>query len=110
MPQVLLSRDEAGSKALKLQLVHRQYGATAYVGDTGSDVRHAHAADLQAVAVSYGYADADDLTAAGPNLVLDTAAELASWCRVWHRGGHRNGLRHHDPDEPGPRPAVGGSA
>ncbi|WP_179199724.1 HAD family hydrolase [Streptomyces sp. NRRL B-24572] len=110
MPRVLLSRDEAGSKALKLQLMHRQYGATAYIGDTGSDIRHAHAADLEAVAVSYGYADVDDLTAAGPDLVLHTAAELASWCRVWHRGGHRNGLRRHDPDEPGPRPAIGGRA
>ncbi|MEV7277718.1 HAD hydrolase-like protein [Streptomyces sp. NPDC093111] len=47
-------------------------GATAYVGDTGSDVRHARAADLRAIAVSYGYADIADLTTAGPDLVLHT--------------------------------------
>lgn len=41
MPRVLLTRDEDGSKTLKLQLLQRQHGAAAYVGDTGSDVRHA---------------------------------------------------------------------
>ncbi|MFE1377768.1 HAD family hydrolase [Streptomyces sp. NPDC058740] len=57
---------------LAARLLHRQHGATAYVGDTGSDVRHARAAGLRAIAVSYGYADIDDLARAGPDLVLHT--------------------------------------
>ncbi|GHG12136.1 HAD family hydrolase [Streptomyces filamentosus] len=80
MPRILLTRDEDGNKTLKLQLLQRQQGATAYVGDTGSDVRHARAAGLRAIAVSYGYADIADLTTAGPDLVLHTPAELATWC------------------------------
>ncbi|MFF7780003.1 HAD family hydrolase [Streptomyces tanashiensis] len=81
MPSVLLSRDEDGSKELKLRRLHRQHGATAYVGDTGSDVRHARAAGLRAIAVGYGYADIDDLATAGPDLVLHTPAGLDAWCR-----------------------------
>ncbi|WP_369148140.1 HAD family hydrolase [Streptomyces sp. R44] len=79
MPGVLLSRDEDGRKELKLRLLHRQHGATAYVGDTGSDVRHARAAGLRAIAISYGYADIDDLIAAGPDFVLHTPAGLDAW-------------------------------
>ena len=81
MPRVLLSRDEAGSKTDKLRGLREGYGATAYVGDTGSDVRHARSAGLIAVAVAYGYAGCDDLTAAGPDHLLATPAALAAWCR-----------------------------
>ncbi|MFD0077181.1 HAD family hydrolase [Streptomyces sp. NPDC127166] len=76
---MLLSRDEDGRKELELRLLHRQHGATAYVGDTGSDVRHARAAGLRAIAISYGYADIDDLIAAGPDFVLHTPAGLDAW-------------------------------
>ncbi|MFF8617946.1 HAD family hydrolase [Streptomyces sp. NPDC015350] len=82
MPQVLLSRDEPGSKTDKLRNLRTSYGAGAYVGDTGSDVRHAHAAGLTAIAVAYGYASRKDLTAAGPDRILAAPADLAAWCRT----------------------------
>ncbi|MFI8459105.1 HAD family hydrolase [Kitasatospora sp. NPDC085464] len=80
MPRVLLSRDEQGSKADKLQFLRTWHGAKTYIGDTGSDVRHAHAAGLTAIAVSYGYANLEDLTAARPDQLLATPASLAAWC------------------------------
>ncbi|MFD7323946.1 HAD family hydrolase [Streptomyces sp. NPDC059875] len=82
MPRVLLSRDETGSKTDKLRSLRTRYGATAYVGDTGSDVHHAHGAGLTAIAVAYGYASREDLTAARPDHLLATPADLAAWCRV----------------------------
>ncbi|MEU7028894.1 HAD hydrolase-like protein [Streptomyces sp. NPDC046275] len=99
MPRILLSRDEPGSKTDKLRELRIRYGASAYVGDTGSDVRHAHAAELTAIAVAYGYASREDLTAAVPHLLLETPADLAAWCRA-HTG---------DPD-PAPAPASSGTA
>ena len=80
MPRVLLSRDEQGSKSDKLRLLRDRYGATAYVGDTGSDVRHAHAVGLTAIAVAYGYAGREDLLASRPEHLLATPADLAAWC------------------------------
>ncbi|MGW6602614.1 HAD family hydrolase [Streptomyces sp. NPDC055036] len=94
MPQVLLSRDEPGSKTDKLRDLRTQYGASAYVGDTGSDVRHAHAAGLTAIAVAYGYASREDVTAARPDRILDTPADLAAWCQA-----------HTAPQGPAPAPA-----
>ncbi|GAB3120822.1 hypothetical protein GCM10027160_37460 [Streptomyces calidiresistens] len=85
MPRILLSRDEPGSKTDRLRDLRTRYGAGAYVGDTGSDVRHAHAAGLSAIAVAYGYASREDLAAAGPDRILATPADLAAWCRA-HTG------------------------
>ncbi|MFD6334852.1 HAD family hydrolase [Streptomyces niveus] len=82
MPQVILSRDEPGSKTEKLRALRQRHRATAYVGDTGSDVRHARAASLTAIAVAYGYASRQDLTAARPDHLLATPADLAAWCRT----------------------------
>ncbi|BAU88082.1 hydrolase [Streptomyces laurentii] len=82
MPRVLLTRDDTGSKTDKLRYLAGRHGVTTYIGDTGSDIRHAKAAGLRAIAVAYGYANADDLTAAGPDLVLHTPADLAAWCRL----------------------------
>lgn len=82
MPRILLSRDEPGSKTDKLRDLRTRCGASAYVGDTGSDVRHAHAAGLTAVAVAYGYASCEDLAAAGPDRLLATPSDLAAWCRA----------------------------
>ncbi|MDN3260827.1 HAD hydrolase-like protein [Streptomyces sp. CSDS2] len=82
MPRILLSRDQPGGKTDKLRDLRTRYGATVYVGDTGSDVRHARAAGLTPVAVAYGYASREDLTAAGPDHLLDTPADLAAWCRT----------------------------
>ncbi|MFI5986962.1 HAD family hydrolase [Streptomyces sp. NPDC051555] len=81
MPRILLARDDPGSKTDKLRALREEHGASAYVGDTGSDVRHAHAAGLIAVAVAYGYASEADLKAAGPEHLLATPADLAAWCR-----------------------------
>ncbi|MDH6145859.1 MULTISPECIES: HAD family hydrolase [Kitasatospora] len=82
MPRELLSREQPGSKTDKLVKLRDEHGATAYTGDTGSDVRHARAAGLETVAVAYGYADLADLTAAAPDHLLTTPAELAAWCRA----------------------------
>ncbi|MGW7304061.1 HAD family hydrolase [Streptomyces sp. NPDC054835] len=82
MPRVLLSRDDKGSKTDKLRHLRHQYGARAYVGDTGSDVRHARAAGFLAIAVLYGYAAEEDLAEAIPDTVITTPAELATWCRA----------------------------
>lgn len=87
MPRVLLSRDEPGSKTAKLRILRQQYGATGYVGDTGSDVWHARAAGLQAIAVAYGYAGLDDLTGAEPDRLLTTPADVAAWCQAQPSGG-----------------------
>ncbi|KOT46746.1 hypothetical protein ADK41_00580 [Streptomyces caelestis] len=86
MPRILLSRDEPGSKTDKLRDLRTRWGASAYVGDTGSDVRHAHAAGLTAIAVAYGYASREDLTRAEPARLLDTPADLAAWCRIQAAG------------------------
>ncbi|KUN17619.1 hypothetical protein AQJ11_37795 [Streptomyces corchorusii] len=88
MPRILLSRDEPGSKADKLRDLRDRYGATAYVGDTGSDVHHAHAAGLTAIAVAYGYASRDDLTAAAPDRILANPADLAAYCQARITGRH----------------------
>jgi phosphoglycolate phosphatase-like HAD superfamily hydrolase len=96
MPRVLLSRDEPGGKTDKLRHLRTRHGATVYVGDTGSDVRHARAAGLTAVAVAYGYASREDLVAAGPDRLMDTPADLAAWCHAQTSGN--------DP-VPAPRPA-----
>ncbi|MFI2906817.1 HAD family hydrolase [Streptomyces sp. PDY-4] len=86
MPRILLSRDEPGSKTDKLRDLRTRWGASAYVGDTGSDVRHAHAAGLTAIAVAYGYASREDLTRAEPARLLGTPADLATWCRAQTAG------------------------
>ncbi|GLX22505.1 HAD family hydrolase [Streptomyces lavendulae] len=82
MPRVLLSRDEPGSKTAKLRLLRTRHGATAYVGDTGSDVLHAHAAGLSAIAVAYGYASREDLAAAAPERILSSPGDLAAYCQA----------------------------
>ncbi|MFI5857402.1 hypothetical protein [Streptomyces parvulus] len=52
IPQTLLGRDETGSKTDELCDLRARWSATAYVGDTGSSVRHAHPADMTAIAVA----------------------------------------------------------
>ena len=86
MPRILLSRDEPGSKTDKLRDLRTRWGASAYVGDTGSDVRHAHAAGLCAIAVAYGYASREDLISAEPDRLLGTPADLAAWCQAQAAG------------------------
>jgi phosphoglycolate phosphatase-like HAD superfamily hydrolase len=47
------------------------------VGDTGVDVRSAHAAGALAVGVLCGFGEPNDLTEA--DLVIDSTAELGGW-------------------------------
>lgn len=49
------------------------------VGDSANDIRAARAAGFLAVAVNYGYGDAAELTAAGPDAVLDSLTRLPAW-------------------------------
>jgi phosphoglycolate phosphatase len=55
------------------------HGAVAYVGDTPSDMRAARAAESVAVGVPSGPHPADELRAAGADLVLASLDEFAGW-------------------------------
>ncbi len=48
------------------------------IGDTTFDMAMARAANIMAVGVSWGYHDAHELTAAGANVVIDSAHDLAA--------------------------------
>lgn len=50
--------------------------ACAYVGDAVVDIRAAQAAGMRAVGVTWGAGTADELRAAGPDAVTNTAGEL----------------------------------
>jgi phosphoglycolate phosphatase len=54
-------------------------GQSCMVGDSANDVRAARGAGFQAVAVSYGYGDASELAAAGPEIVLESLRQLPAW-------------------------------
>ena len=57
----------------------REYGASAYVGDHVGDVRGAHAAGALSVAVATGPCAADELRAAGAEVVLDDLTAFPGW-------------------------------
>ncbi|MFE6775322.1 HAD family hydrolase [Streptomyces sp. NPDC057702] len=61
----------------------REYGASVYVGDHVGDVRGAHTAGALAVAVSTGPCDADELRAAGADVVLADLTEFPAWWRAY---------------------------
>jgi phosphoglycolate phosphatase len=52
------------------------------VGDTPLDVHAARACGVRAVAVATGTATRDELAACGPDVLLDTLAELPAWHRA----------------------------
>jgi len=56
-----------------------EYGATVYVGDHVGDVRGAHRAGALAVAVATGPCDADELRAAGADVVLTDLTGFPAW-------------------------------
>jgi phosphoglycolate phosphatase len=57
----------------------REHGAAVYVGDTVPDVDAARAAGAVALGVATGPVTADDLRAAGADVVLPTLAGFATW-------------------------------
>jgi len=59
--------------------VLRAHHAFAYLGDTTADMVAAHAAGATAVGVATGPAAADDLWAAGAEVVLSSLAEFPAW-------------------------------
>jgi phosphoglycolate phosphatase-like HAD superfamily hydrolase len=56
-----------------------EHGATVYVGDTPPDMDAAHLAGATAVAVPSGPFSADELRAAGADVVLGSLLELPAW-------------------------------
>ncbi|MFI2434462.1 HAD family hydrolase [Streptomyces sp. NPDC018693] len=57
----------------------REHGASVYVGDHVGDIRGARAAGALAVTVPTGPCAADELRAAGADVVLDDLAEFPAW-------------------------------
>ncbi|SED48768.1 phosphoglycolate phosphatase [Streptomyces sp. 2231.1] len=57
----------------------REYGASVYVGDHTGDVRGARTAGALSVAVATGPCPADELRAAGADVVLDDLAPFPAW-------------------------------
>ncbi|MGH3655349.1 MAG: HAD family hydrolase [Micromonosporaceae bacterium] len=60
-------------------VVLREHGASVYVGDHLGDVRAAHAGGALSVAVATGPIPADDLRAAGADVVLDRLTGFPAW-------------------------------
>jgi phosphoglycolate phosphatase len=56
-----------------------EHGAVAYVGDTPSDMTAAHTAGAVAIGVPSGPHPADELRAAGAEVVLASLADFGAW-------------------------------
>ncbi|WP_411079757.1 HAD family hydrolase [Streptomyces sp. cmx-18-6] len=61
----------------------REHGAQVYVGDHTGDVRGARAAGALSVAVPTGPCDAEELRAAGADVVLRDLTEFPAWLRAF---------------------------
>ncbi|MEW2066291.1 HAD family hydrolase [Streptomyces sp. NPDC007346] len=61
----------------------REHGAQVYVGDHVGDVRGARAAGALSVAVTTGPCDAQELRAAGADVVLADLTEFPAWLRTF---------------------------
>ncbi|MEU0136434.1 HAD hydrolase-like protein [Streptomyces sp. NPDC006296] len=59
-----------------------EHGARIYVGDHTGDVRGAHAADALAVGVPTGPCDAEELRAAGADVILPDLTAFPAWLRT----------------------------
>lgn len=64
-----------------------EHGASIYVGDTPSDVEGARAAGALAICVPTGPHDADELRAAGADVVLTSLVEFPVWFRTFPDAG-----------------------
>ncbi|MEV5874178.1 HAD family hydrolase [Streptomyces sp. NPDC052101] len=65
----------------------REYGASVYVGDHVGDIRGARAAGALSVAVATGPCPADELRAAGADVVLDDLAAFPDWLTGYRATG-----------------------
>ncbi|MGW1026071.1 HAD family hydrolase [Streptomyces sp. NPDC002577] len=63
----------------------REHDASVYVGDHTGDVRGARTADALSVAVSTGPCDAEELRAAGADVVLGDLTEFPAWLADHYR-------------------------
>ncbi|MEE1736102.1 HAD family hydrolase [Streptomyces sp. BE147] len=84
-PDELIGRLWAEAKARALI----EHGAQVYVGDHTGDVRGARAAGALSVGVTTGPCDADELRAAGADVVLPDLTGFPAWLRAFEesRGG-----------------------
>ncbi|MYR41125.1 haloacid dehalogenase-like hydrolase [Streptomyces sp. SID5910] len=82
-PDAVIGDLWAEQKAVAL----REHGADVYVGDHLGDIRGARAADALSVAVASGPCSAEDLRAAGADVVLADLTEFPEWL-----AGYRDGL------------------
>ena len=73
----------------------RRHGALAYVGDHRGDVQGARAAGALAVAVPTGPHSADQLLAAGADVVLDDLTAFTAWLEAWAWGRSGAPARHY---------------
>ncbi|MBQ0829297.1 HAD family hydrolase [Streptomyces tagetis] len=64
----------------------REHGASVYVGDHTGDVRGARAAGAHAVAVVSGPCDAEQLRAAGADVVLGGLTQFPEWFAAYREG------------------------
>jgi phosphoglycolate phosphatase len=64
-----------------------EHGATVYVGDTPPDMNAAHLAHAVAVGVPSGPFTADELRAAGADIVLDCLLDFPDWFRGLRASG-----------------------
>jgi phosphoglycolate phosphatase len=62
-----------------------EHGAAAYVGDTPADVAAAHAAGAARVAVASGPHPAEELRAAGADVVLASLCDFPPWFARWRQ-------------------------
>ncbi|MFJ9708370.1 HAD family hydrolase [Streptomyces sp. NPDC101234] len=67
----------------------REHGAGVYVGDHVGDVRGARRAGALSVAVATGPCDADELRAAGADVVLTDLTELPAWLAAYREDASR---------------------
>ncbi len=65
----------------------REHGARVYVGDHTGDVRGAHTAGALSVAVATGPCGADELRAAGADVLLGDLTDFPSWLDRYLAGG-----------------------
>ncbi|WP_046734073.1 HAD family hydrolase [Streptomyces humi] len=85
VPDAVVGDLWAEQKAVAL----REHDAGAYVGDHVGDVRGARKAGALAVAVATGPCDAEELRAAGADVVLADLTELPAWLAGYREGGYR---------------------
>ncbi|MCS0600419.1 HAD family hydrolase [Streptomyces sp. LP11] len=88
-PDVVVGDLWAEQKAVAL----REHGATVYVGDHVGDVRGARSADALSVAVATGPCPAEELRAAGADVVLDDLRAFPAWLAGYREAPYREAPR-----------------